>query len=97
MVGGVVLLLFPIGFGVLCLLHGETPLSGRGAKLILSGLPGAALAIAYLSIGIFLQFHWFWASQPRLEPARLVAALLFVAGLGYALFSLVALWFESGR
>ena len=47
------------------------------------------LAIAYIAIGAFLHFEFFWGRHPRLRPwsPRLKRAALLVGacGIGYAL------------
>lgn len=56
---------------------------GIGPGVYLSGRACIALAIAYMGIGMFAHFHWFWGLSDRLErfcTAGKVAALLLVLG-----------------
>ena len=58
---GLGLALIPFGYGVRCLLAGQTRFFGqRGSHLDLDGSSAVALAIAYIAVGVFIHVHWFW-------------------------------------
>jgi len=83
---GVCVALLPLGYGVRCLYTGQARFFGRGAYVDLNGSAAIALGIAWVSVGAFIQFHWFWGLHPRLEPLSYVfkalAALVFLGSFG---------------
>lgn len=87
---GVGVALIPIVYGIRCLAQGEARLFGRGANLDLTGHPAVALSIAYLAVGAFIHFHYFWGLHPRLYPfsllLKLLAVLVFLGGFGSAVY-----------
>ena len=61
---------------------------GRHVQTLkLAGSMGIALAVAYMSVGLFLHFHFFWSSHPTFHPVgragKVLSAATFVACLGY--------------
>jgi hypothetical protein len=88
--GGVFLAGIPLVYGVLCLLRGATAVFGRGGSSTFTGEAGVALAIAYLAIGAFLHFHFFWGLSDRLwrgsQPAKVASLLVFLPALAYGLY-----------
>lgn len=81
---------WPAGYGVLSLARGHCTFFGHGrATLTLTGKPGAALAIAYLAIGLFLHFHYFWGISeklwPRALPLKIISLLIFIPAFFYAM------------
>ena len=88
---GVGLALIPLGYGVRCLFTGHAHFFGRySSGLDLSGPAGTALAIAYISVGAFVHFHYFWGLHPRLlglSPLlKLLALLVFLVSFGCAIY-----------
>jgi hypothetical protein len=94
--GGVGLALYLAGWGVHGLSTGYAKMLGRGGNLQLNGDGATALSCAYLALGAFLHFHWFWGSRPALQRysqwLKVVALLVFVPCFGYALYSVARTW-----
>lgn len=80
----------PVIYGIVCLARGYTVLLGRGRSEKLYGEAGGALAIACISIGAFLHFHYFWGLSPRLErfshPGKILCILVFLPSFFYAVY-----------
>lgn len=78
---GIILALAPIAYGLFCLDRGWASLFGSHASaVILRGSEAQALAAAYISLGLFCHFHWFWGLHPRLQPCSQVLKKLALAG-----------------
>lgn len=90
-IGGIGLALIPVAYGVYCLYtrHAYFPRRRGGPVLDLQGWEAVLLAMAYIAIGAFLHFEFYWGRHPRLRrwsPRLKNAALLVgVCGIGYAL------------
>ncbi len=87
-IGGVAVALVPFGYGVYCLHTGHAWfLQRRGPFLDLQGTEAVVLGIAYMGLGAYLHFRYFWGRHPRLRTwsPRLEqgALLVFIGGLGY--------------
>lgn len=80
----------PMIYGVACLWRGHTTLFGRGSGANLTGESGLWLAIAYIALGAFLHFHYWWGLSPRLRrfsyAGKLVSLLVFVPSFFYAVY-----------
>jgi hypothetical protein len=88
---GVGLALLPIGYGASCLVNGQARLWGSNdSELDLDGSAAVGLAIAYVAVGAFIHFHWFWGLHLRLlrfSPLlKTVAVLAFLGGIGYMFY-----------
>ena len=87
---GVVLAAVPIIYGCICIQRGHTTLFGRGASSNLTGDAGFWLAVAYIAVGAFLHFHYFWGLSERLwrfsQFAKLLSVLVFLPSFLYALY-----------
>jgi hypothetical protein len=88
-IGGIGLALIPVGYGLYCLYTGHAHFPRRhGPFLHLQGWEAAVLAIAYIAVGAFLHFKFFWGRHPRLRSrsSRLKqgALAVFLCGFGYA-------------
>ena len=57
---GAVLPLFILAYGIACLTSGETEIFGRGGHAVARGAAATSLAVAYIALGLFLHFHFFW-------------------------------------
>ena len=93
-IAGAALPLLPIGYGLHCLYTHQATLPGsRGAHLELHGSAAIGLAIAYLAIGGFAHFHWFWGLRPHLErfsePGKILSTLVFLPSFGFALYKIL--------
>ncbi len=92
---GVGLALLPISYGIYCLHTGHAILPGQNSKLDVTGSGSVALAIAYIAVGVFIHAHWFWGLYPKFEwlspILKVVATLVFLGGLGYAGYEIIAL------
>ncbi len=57
------------------------------------GSTGVALAIAYIAVGAFIQFHYCWGLHAKLHVVRrfmkLLAVLTFLGCLGYAAYQIM--------
>jgi hypothetical protein len=89
-IGGIVVALLPVAYGAYCLYSGHAYFPRRhGPALDLQGWEAVVLAVAYIAIGAFLHFQFFWGRHPRLRswsPRLKRGALLIVSsGIGYAL------------
>ena len=92
---GVVCALIPIGYGVYCLRTGRAWFPGQhGSGMETHGSAAVALAIAYISIGAFLHFHYFWGLHAKLHMVspilKLLAVVTFLGSLGFAVFKIMA-------
>jgi hypothetical protein len=67
-----------------------TQRAGWGS-LDLSGGRAVACGLAWLGVGLFLHFHYFWAALDRLWPyatvGKILSLLLFIGALGYVVCS----------
>lgn len=90
---GVGLALIPVSYGVHCLRTGHATLFGQNSDLDVHGSGATALAIAYLSAGLFIHAHWFWGLLPRCEAVsyvlKILATLIFLGSLGFAIYRIV--------
>ena len=70
-----------IALGLYSLHSGQTILYGRGGTVWLSGPAATAMAVAYLSFGAFLHFHYFWGLSLLLlrwsQPLKVIALISF--------------------
>lgn len=77
---GMILASLPVIYGIHCIQRGHTTLLGNhGSSEELAGTAGISLAVAYIAIGAFLHFHYFWGLSDRLwrfSQALKVASLL---------------------
>lgn len=92
---GVLLAAVPFIYGIVCIHRGHTALFGRGLNnLDVPGVAGFWLAIAYMALGAFIHFHYFWGLSTRLwqfsQAGKVLAALVFVPTFIYALFRIVS-------
>jgi len=88
---GIGIALVPIIYGTYSLIIGHTYLPGRGSSgLDLTGTGAQSLAIAYISVGIFIHFHFFWGLHPRLyrfsQLLKIVPLLAFLGSFFYTIF-----------
>lgn len=87
---GVMLAAVPIVYGSICIHRGHTTLFGRGGNADLSGEAGTSLAVAYIALGAFLHFHYYWGLSERLSRfsqfAKLLAVAAFLPCFIYALY-----------
>ena len=81
-----------IGYGIVWIARGHTTLFGRHSydNLDFDGPAGQWLAVAYVAIGLFIHFHYFWGLSERLhrfsQAGKIIAALLFIPSFFYALY-----------
>jgi hypothetical protein len=90
-IAGAILASLPIIYGIHCIQRGHTTLFGsRGSSENLVGSAGISLAIAYISIGAFLHFHYFWGLSDRLwrfsQALKVSSFLVFLPAFFYALY-----------
>ena len=92
---GVGLALVPLVYGLKGLEAGRTLFFGsRGSQLELQDEAAAGMSIAYIAVGAFLHFHYFWGLHSRLLPwspwLKLVAVTVFLGAFGCAMFKVLA-------
>lgn len=92
-VAGVVIPLIIITYGVVCLKTGSTTLPGRRTSIELHGTEGITLACAYLALGAFLHFHYFWGLHERLHPfseaLKVISLLAFLSCFVFTLYHML--------
>jgi hypothetical protein len=86
---GVGMAILPAGYGIHCLFAGRAVLPGQnGDSMEVSGPAAIALAVAYIAVGAFIHFHYFWGLHPKLyrwsDILKVLAVVVFIGGLGYA-------------
>jgi hypothetical protein len=92
---GVLLSSLPMGYGIRSILLGRTFLPGKCGGEVFDGPGGMSLAVAYIALGCFIHFHYFWGLSERLErysqALKVISLLAFVPCFGYAIYTLI-LW-----
>ncbi len=87
---GLVLAAVPIIYGIVCIRRGHTTLFGRGTNSDLTGDAGFWLAVAYIAVGAFLHFHYFWGLSEHLSNfsqfAKAISLFVFLPSLLYAYY-----------
>ena len=91
---GIGVAIIPIIYGINCLISGHTYFPGRGSTGInLTGTAAQSLAIAYIAVGIFIHFHYFWGLHPRLycfsQLLKMLALLCFLGSFFYSIFLII--------
>ena len=94
---GVVLPFWPILFGVCSLLVGRATFFGKNGSADIQGRPAIALNLTYISIGLFLHFHYFWGLDSNLhrhaQGLKIICLAVCIPCLLYALYQ--TLWILS--
>ena len=94
---GVAFPLWPILFGIYSLIMGSATFFGRGGSLVIHGHQAMVLNIAYIAIGLFVHFHYFWGLSTSLyrfsQALKATCLAIFVLCVFYALCSTIALTF----
>ncbi len=90
-IGGIGVALIPIIYGIYCLYTGHSHVPRRHHGFVdLQGGDAVAAAIAWIALGAFMHFKYFWGRHPRLGAwsGRLESAamLVFIAGWIYVCF-----------
>ncbi len=88
---GVIISSVPVIYGIYCLKRGYATLWGsRGLSSRFEGSAGVSLAIAYIALGAFLHFHYFWGLSDRLwrfsQALKAVSLLVFIPSFLRALY-----------
>ena len=65
-IGGIILPVFFVTCGVLDLRSGHATLIGSKGSTEVSGDAATSLACAYIALGGFFHFHWFWGLHDSL-------------------------------
>lgn len=85
---GALIPLILVIYGLVCLQRGSTTILGRGGSLELRDEPAFWMAVAYIAIGCFLHFHYFWGLSERLlrfsHPLKVLSLLVFVPSFFYS-------------
>lgn len=90
-IGGIGVALVPFGYGVYCMLtgHAYVPCRHRGF-VNLQGSDAVVMAIAYIGLGAYVHFRYFWGRHPRLRSRNGilggVALSVFIGGCLYTAF-----------
>jgi hypothetical protein len=88
---GFIIASLPIIYGIHCIQRGYATLFGNhGSNIKLMGDAGLSLAIAYIAIGGFIHFHYFWGLSDRLwrfsKALKVTALMVFLLSFLYALY-----------
>ena len=87
---GCVLAAVPVFYGLFCLNRGYTTVFGKGGSTEATGEAGFWFAIAYIALGAFLHFHYFWGLSSRLwpysQPLNVLSLMTLLPSLVYSLF-----------
>jgi len=99
-VAGIGLALIPVIYGWVCLERGWTPLFGsRSPSMLLRDTEAQALAMAYIALGAFGHFHWFWGLHPRLyhysQPLKKLALVVFLVPFLWVIWQVVSWSFPA--
>lgn len=86
---GFMIAAMPVIYGIYCIYRGHATLFGtRRSHETLTGEAGLSLAIAYISLGAFLHFQYFWGLSDRLwrysQRLKLISLLIFLPAFIYA-------------
>ena len=91
---GVIVAALPILVGVVGIKSGHTILIGKQVTADLSGFTAFWMSVAYIAVGAFLHFHFFWGLSQRLwrfsEGAKILAMLVFLPSFIYAIYRMIA-------
>jgi hypothetical protein len=87
---GAFLAAIPVIYGILCMLDGHATFFGRDQIVDFTGAAAFWLAMAYIGIGAFIHFHFFWGLSERLwrfsQVGKGVALLVFLPSFFYAIY-----------
>ena len=87
--GGILIPLAHIAYGLSCLITRHGVLPGNRASMELTGSNAIALGLATMSIGLFLHTHYFWGNLYHLAAwavaGKIVSLITLIASLGYLL------------
>ncbi|QIF03602.1 hypothetical protein [Roseimicrobium sp. ORNL1] len=93
---GAVIPFFIVLYGVTCLSSDETDISGPDGRVVAYGTAATGLVVAFIALGLFLHFHFFWRLRERLEPyaerLKLVSLIVFLGGFLFAIFHRLGLF-----
>jgi len=88
--GGLVVPVLLVYYGGRCCVLREAVLRGRGNVMTVYGAEAVALGLAWIFGALFLHFHYFWTTSPRLayfsELGKIIAGAGFVVSFCYALW-----------
>lgn len=91
---GVLLALIPLVYGLYCLRTGQAIFFGKNGHLDLTGPAATSMAIAYMSVGGFIHFHYFWGLHPKLlglsQLLKLVTVIVFLCSFIYTIYKVLA-------
>ena len=90
-IGGIGVALVPLVYGVYCLYAGHAYFLRRHRGLVeLQESDAVVMGIAYIGLGAFVHFRYFWGRHPRLRTRNgilgAVALSIFVVGCLYTAF-----------
>jgi hypothetical protein len=87
---GAVIPFFIVFYGISCLSWDETVISSHDGSAVAYGTAASGLVIAFIALGLFLHFHFFWRLSERLEPyaerLKSVSLIVFLGGFLFAIF-----------
>ena len=95
--GGLIVPAVMLSYGIKsCILQKSVLFGGRRHGMTLDGSEAVAMGITWICLGLFLHFHLFWPTLKRLyiftDLGKIVAALGFIASLGYVFWSIMKSW-----
>jgi len=93
-IAGLLLAIIPVIYAIICLFSGHTYFIGQhGHGLDLTGSAAQSLAIAYLALGLFIHFHYFWGLHPYLyrfsQIFKMLTLLCFLGSFLYTIFLII--------
>lgn len=98
--GGLIVPAVMLSYGTRSCILKQSVLFGGGRfgrrGIELDGSEAVAMGITWICLGLFLNFHYFWPTLKRLyvftDLGKIVAAVGFIASLGYLFWSIMKSW-----
>lgn len=91
---GVILALVPVLYGIKGVIEKKTILPGRGRILELTGTDAILMSCAYISLGLLMHSHFFWASHPKLwrfsDALKAVSLIAFLSLFGIVVIRIIS-------
>lgn len=88
-VGGIIVPIAAIAYGVPCLITGHGVMGNRQTATDLYGPDAIAFGLACVAVGLFMHCHFFWGNIFHQAPiavlGKIAALILFISSTGYLL------------
>jgi len=79
--GGVLVPIAFIAYGVICFVTGQGDIPGRFGSLSVTGANAVALGVAAVSIGLFLHCHYYWGNIYHLAAFAVLGKIVSLIGM----------------